>query len=116
MKKPYYIQIIVLIMFSVFSLQVLAQRIYSCDNKYDADFIVFVADNKYNADLLVYKVENKYDATENKGLWYFVENKYDADKKIYFTDNKYDADLLIYFVENKYSAEWRMRNKMYLLF
>lgn len=112
----YYIQSLFLILFSVLSLQAFSQKIYSCDNKYDADFIVFVAENKYDADLLVYKVETKYDAVENKGLWFFVENKYDADKLIYFADNKYDADLRVYFVENKYSAEWRDRSKMHLLF
>lgn len=93
-----------------------AQRIFSCDNKYDADFKAFVVENKYDADLLVYKTENKYDAEGNKGLWFFVENKYDSNKKIFFEENKYDADLLIFFTDNKYDAGWRSRTKMYLLF
>ena len=93
-----------------------AQKIYSCDSKYDADVKIFVADSKYNADLLVYKEESKYNATGNEGLWHFVESRYDADKKVFFTDSKYDADLLIYFVESKYNAGWRNKERIYLLY
>jgi len=108
---------ITVFLISVFCLNLVSgQKIFSCDNKYDADFKIYVVENKYDADLLVFKVENKYDAEGNKGLWFFVENKYDADKKIFFTDNKYDADLLIFFTDNKYEAGWSIRTKMYLLF
>ena len=99
-----------------FPINTSAQKIYSCDSKYEADFKVFVADSKYEADLCVYKVDSKYEAEDNKGLWFFVKSKYEADKKIYFTDSKYDADLLIYFVDSKYEAEWRERQQMHLLF
>ncbi len=101
---------------SILSGPVFAQKIFSCESKYEADFKVFVVDSKYEADLCVYKVQSKYEAEDNKGLWYFVESKYEADKKIYFTDSKYDADLLIYVVDSKYEAEWRERQKMHLLF
>jgi hypothetical protein len=91
------------------------QKIYSCDNCYDADFKVFVVDNRYDADLLVFKVDNQYDVN-NDGLWFFVDNRYDAKKKIYFCDNRYDADLLIFFVDNRYDAKWVKRSKMPLIF
>ena len=93
-----------------------AQKVFSCNNRYDADIKVFVVSNRYDADLLVYKVSNMYDADGNKGLWYFCQNKYDARKKIWFAENKYDADLLIFFVENKYDAGWREKEKMHLLY
>jgi hypothetical protein len=105
-----------LLSFSVWLSSLSAQKIYSCDNKYDADFRVFVVENKYDADLLVYKVANKYDAEGNNGLWFFEENRYDANKTIFFSEDKYDADLLIFFTDNKYDAGWRIRTKMYLLY
>lgn len=92
-----------------------AQKIFSCENRYDADFKVYVVKNRYDADLLVYKVSNRYDV-DTDGRWYFVENRYDADKKIWFAENRYDADLLIFFVENRYDAGWRNRSKMHLVF
>ena len=93
-----------------------AQKVYSCDNKYDADVIIFVVDSRYDADLLVYKVASRYDTGSNEGLWHFVESKYDADKKVYFTGSKYDADLLIYFVDSRYDAGWRNKERIYLLY
>lgn len=59
-----------------------AQKVFSCNNRYDAPIKVFVVENRYDADLLVYKVSNAYDADGNKGLWYFCANKYDAKKTI----------------------------------
>lgn len=96
--------------------EAIAQKVYSCNNRYDADIKVYVVENRYDADLLVYKVKNAYDVDGNKGLWYFCENRYDAKKKIWFAENKYDADLLICFVENKYDAGWREKEKMHLLY
>ena len=98
------------------SITVSAQKVFSCNNSYDADIKVFVVENRYDADLLVHKVSNSYDADGNKGLWYFCENKYDAKKTIWFAENKYDAKLLIYFVEDKYDAGWREKAKMHLLY
>ena len=92
-----------------------AQKMYSCNNSYDADFKVYVVDNRYDADLLVYKVNNRYN-TSNDGLWYFVENRYDADKKIFFAGNRYSADLLIFFVQNRYDAGWKNKSKMHLIY
>ena len=92
-----------------------AQKIFSCENRYDADFKVYVVKNRYDADLLVFKVSNRYDV-DTDGRWYFVENRYDADKKIWFAENRYDADLLIFIVENRYDAGWRNRSKMHLVF
>ena len=80
-----------------------SQKVFSCNNRYDAD-------------LLVFKVSNAYDADGNKGLWYFCKNKYDAKKIVWFAENKYDADLLVCFVENKYDAGWREKEKMLLLY
>jgi len=93
-----------------------AQKVFSCDSKYDADVKIYVVDSKYDADLCVYKVDSKYDADDNKGLWYFVDSKYDADKKIYFVDSKYDADLKIYFVDSKYDAKWMKNEKKHLMY
>jgi hypothetical protein len=115
MKRLYFFGLLLTINSTCF-LTAAAQKIYSCNNRYDADIKAFVVDNRYDADLLVYKVRNAYDADGNKGLWYFCENKYDANKLIWFADNKYDADLLIYFVENKYDAGWREKVKMHLLY
>ena len=57
-----------------------AQKVYSCDSKYDADIKVFVVDSKYDADLWVYKVDSQYDVNDD-GLWFFCDSKYDAKKK-----------------------------------
>lgn len=114
MQKLVFFELLVLLIVSSFSAG--AQKVYSCNNRYDADIKVFVVENRYDADLLVYKVDNAYDAEGNKGLWFFCSNKYDAKKTIWFADNKYDADLLIYFVENRYDAGWREKVKMHLLY
>jgi len=104
-----------LLFFSI-SIPAKSQKVFSCNNRYDADIKVFVVENRYDADLLVFKVSNEYDADGNKGLWYFCKNRYDAKKKIWFAENKYDADLLICFVKNKYDAGWREKEKMHLLY
>jgi hypothetical protein len=93
-----------------------AQKVYSCDSKYDADVKVYVADSKYDADLVVYKCSSQYDAGDNDGVWFFVDSKYDAKKKIYFVDSKYDADLIIYFTDSKYDAGWRNNSKKHLMY
>ena len=116
MKSIYLQLILFVISFFVISATVKAQKIYSCDSRYDADVLIHVVDSRYDADLLVYKEESKYNATGNEGLWHFVESKYDADKKVYFTDSKYDADLLIYFVDSRYDAGWRNKERIYLLY
>ncbi len=100
----------------VFSMPAISQKVFSCNNRYDADIKIFVVENRYDADLLVFKVSNAYDADGNKGLWYFCKNKYDAKKIVWFAENKYDADLLVCFVENKYDAGWREKEKMHLLY
>jgi len=92
-----------------------AQLVFSCENRYDADFKVFIVENRYDADLLVYKVDNRYDVDKD-GRWFFVENRYDADKKLWFAGNRYDADLLIFFVENRYDAGWKNRSKIHLIY
>jgi len=104
---------LLLILFT--SLNTKAQLFFSCENRYDADFKVFIVENRYDADLLVYKVENRYDVDKD-GRWFFVENQYDADKKIWFAENRYDADLLIFFVENRYDAGWKKRSKIHLIY
>ena len=116
MKLSLFHLIFILIPFLFLSLVSSAQKIYSCDSKYDADVKIFVVESKYDADLLVYKADSKYDAKGNEGIWYFVESKYDADKLVYFTQSKYDADLLIYFVESRYDAGWRNPERIYLLY
>lgn len=116
MKLSSFQLIFTLVTFLLFSLVSNAQKIYSCDSKYDADVKIFVVESKYNADLLVYKADSRYDAIGNEGLWFFTESKYDADKLVYFTESKYDADLLIYFVESRYEAGWRNRERIYLLY
>lgn len=93
-----------------------AQKVYSCDSKYDADVKVYVASSKYDADLSVYKCSSQYDASGNEGLWFFVSSKYDANKKIFFVDSKYDADLVVFFVDSKYDAGWRNSSKKQLMY
>lgn len=115
MKRLLFYGIAVLI-FGLFSQKAGAQKIYSCNDRYDADIKVFVVGNRNDADLLVYKVEHSYEAEGNKGLWFFCQNKYDSKKNIWFADNRYDADLLIFFVENRYDAGWKDKKKMYLLY
>jgi hypothetical protein len=66
-----------------------AQKVYSCDSKYDVN---------------------------DDGLWFFVDSKYDAKKKIWFADSKYDADLLIFFVDSQYDAKWNNTSKKYLIY
>ena len=55
-----------------------AQKIYSCNSRYDADIKIFVVDSRYDADLLVYKVDSRYDTDGNQGRWFFVDSRYDA--------------------------------------
>jgi hypothetical protein len=93
-----------------------AQKMYSCNQAYEADLKVFVVNQKYEADLCVYRAAQKYEAVDNKGLWFFTEHKYEADKKIFFANQKYEAKLLIYFVKNKYEAGWQKKEKQYLLY
>ena len=116
MKLSSFQLIFILIPFLFLSLVSNAQKIYSCDSKYDADVKIFVVESRYSADLLVYKANSRYDAKGNEGIWYFVESRYDADKLVYFTQSKYDADLLIYFVESRYDAGWRNHERIYLLY
>jgi len=116
MKRSLFLLIFILIPFLFLSLVSSAQKIYSCESKYDADVKIFVVESKYDADLLVYKADSKYDAKGNEGIWHFVESKYDADKLVYFTESKYNAYLLIYFVESRYDAGWRNRERIYLLY
>ncbi|MCB2208609.1 MAG: hypothetical protein KQH67_09980 [Bacteroidetes bacterium] len=116
MKPHYFKYALTIFCFFTLVLQTNAQKIYSCDSRYDADVLIHVVDSRYDADLLVYKEESKYNATGNEGLWHFVESRYDADKKVYFTDSKYDADLLIYFVDSRYDAGWRNKERIYLLY
>ena len=61
-----------------------AQKIYSTNQSYKADFKVFVVENEYQADLKVYKVSRPYEAKKNVGLWYFTNMSYDSDKKNLF--------------------------------
>ncbi len=107
------IKFIAIIIGMFVSQNLFAQKVYSCDSKYDADVKVFVANSKYDADLVVYKVSSKYDATDNKGLWFFVDSKYDADIKVHFVNSKYDADIIIFYTGSKYDTEWRNKSKMH---
>ena len=50
-----------------------AQKMYSCNQAYEADLKVFVVNQKYEADLCVYRAAQKYEAVENKGFWFFTE-------------------------------------------
>ena len=93
----------------------IAQKVFSCNYKSEADIKVFVSKYKSDADLIVYKCKYKSDASGNNGLWYFVNYKSDADKKIFFTDYKSDADLIIYFSDYKSDAEWKNSSKKQLL-
>ena len=58
-----------------------AQKVYSCNNRYDADIKIFVVENRYDAELLVFKVSNTYDADGNKGLWFFLYKQVQCHKK-----------------------------------
>jgi len=50
-----------------------AQKIYSCDSKYDAKKKIYFVDSKYDADLLIFFVDNKYDAKwNNKSKKYLI--------------------------------------------
>jgi len=114
--KPFrFLQLISIVALMLVLNPAAGQNMYSCDDRYDADFKVFVVDNRYDADLLVFKVDDQYDVNKEGLFWFFVDNRYDAKKKIYFCDNRYDADLLIFFVDNRYDAKWVKRSKMPLL-
>lgn len=115
-KYPYLILLLFAISLNLCNKETQAQKIFSCDSKYEADIKVFVVDSKYDSDLVVFKLESKYEAKGNSGLWYFVDSKYEADKKIFFTDSKYDADLLIWFTASKYDTGWRNKERMHLLY
>lgn len=56
--------VLIILLFSC-SIQAVAQKVYSCNNRYDTDIKIFVAENRYDADLRVYKVCNAYDADGN---------------------------------------------------
>ena len=93
-----------------------AQKIYTTDYSYQADFKVFVVKYEYMADLVVYRTDRECRATDNKGIWYFTDKSYRADKKIYFTDYEYQADLKIYFTDSEYKAVWKKNSKKHLLY
>lgn len=95
-----------------------AQKIYSVDNRYQADVKVFVVDHEYQADLVVYKTDKNYRAkkSENKGIWFFTPNVYQADKKVFFVDYEYQADLKVYFTDKEYRAGWKKNDKKPLMY
>lgn len=70
-----------------------AQKVYSVDNRYQADVKVTVVDLEYREDIVVYKTKQMYKvkANENKGIWFFCDYKYQADLKVFFTDKEYRA-------------------------
>jgi len=111
----FFFSLAIIILACINTSRTFAQKVYSCDSKYDADIKVYVVDSKYDADLIVYKVDSQYDVNDD-GLWFFCESKYDAKKIIYFVDSKYDADLLIYFADSKYDAKWSNTSKKYLIY
>ena len=41
-----------------------AQKMYSCNQAYEADLKVYVVNQKYEADLCVYRAAQKYEAVE----------------------------------------------------
>lgn len=91
-----------------------AQKIYSVDHEYQADFKVFVVDAEYKADLIVFRTDKEYMArkNENKGIWFFCPHEYQADKKVFFTKREYQADLKIYFTDHEYRAGWRKESNL----
>lgn len=78
MKNLFILLFMILIPFCV-----KAQKIFSTQHGYQADFKVFVVDKDYNADIVVYRTDQEYKAksSENKGIWYFCDREYQADKK-----------------------------------
>ena len=77
-------------------LPLLAQRIYTCEYRSEADIKIYVVQYRSEADLIVYKCDYRSEVDGNKGLWYFVQYRSEADKLIYFVDYKSEADLKIY--------------------
>jgi hypothetical protein len=114
MKKIFFLTFVLCIL--CLSQDINAQKIFSTDADYKADFKVYVVDADYKADLLVYKVDSDYQADGNEGKWYFTDADYKADKKIFFVNADYKADLLIHFANSDYKAGWKKREKMYLLY
>ena len=84
----------------------LSQKMCIVDNKYDADFKIWITAEKYDADLRVAVTTNRHDVKSdiNSGVWYITRNRHECDYKIYFVKNRYDSNLIIYYVPNKYQA------------
>ena len=61
-----YILIILPILILALQSDLLSQKIFSCESKYDADVAIFVVESKYDADLLIFFVESKYDVQWRK--------------------------------------------------
>src|SRR5690606_24299658 len=99
--------ILPILILSLLSPALSAQRVFEVDADYKADYLVFEVDSEYKADLLVHKVDREYKAKYNKGLWFFTDRDYKADFEIFFVDRDYKADLTVFFVDRDYKAGWR---------
>jgi len=93
-----------------------AQKMYSCNQAYEADLKVFVVNQKYEADLCVYRAAQKYEAVDNKGLWFFTDYLNQSDKTLFFVDYANQADLKIFFVDYQNQAGWLNNSKEHLLY
>ena len=111
--KPYYKimkwfcslfgEIIPIIIFFLFFLNVEAQQVYVTQHKQDADKIVYVTKYKQDADIVVYITKYKNEAKNN--LWYITPYKQDAEVVIYYTPHKQDADWIVYYTKYKCDVE-----------
>lgn len=80
----------ILLIFSLLTLKISAQKIYYTNFKADADLVVFITKNKSDADIIVKKVYHNDEV--KSGYWKEVKLKNDADLIVYIS-SKYATDV-----------------------
>jgi hypothetical protein len=68
-------------------------------NKYQAQYIVYITDKRYEANFIAYQVVHEYQAIK-LGLIFLAPFWYSRGTKVYFTKVKSEADIILYW--NKY--------------
>ena len=82
-----------------------SQCVYITNNKFLADYKIYITDNNWQADGIVCNVDSWYASQQTRGWWYITKYQYQADFTIYITDNKWEADRLVFVTKNRWDTE-----------
>jgi hypothetical protein len=87
----------ILLIFSLLTLKISAQKIYYTNFKADADLVVFITNKRSNADIIVKKVQNNDEV--KSGFWKEVKQKRDADLIVYISKQNTTDIKKVYFTK-----------------